>query len=422
MAMIQKQNSHNGRKGLQRSLWFSSACWLGGMGLLAPIALAQTALDPAVIESASPAAPVEVVPVEAAPVSSPAVSSELEQTAPAAPIAPITPAASQPIDSVGSAPIAPPEASPPEASSPEASSPLVVPNLADNAAAAFNHSGNYIDTTPYSIGATEVDQPDVVLSERSTGCQTTLAPGQSVPTSICPPAPSVASANTYAPPAATSWESVGIGSYSMGGRTTPSGRSYVNLTIRPPVQLTSSNVNLFFPLSIPAAITSAFGWRIHPVTGSGRFHSGTDLGAPQGTPVLAAFAGEVSAADYMGGYGLAIVLRHSNNTEETLYGHLSQIFVKPGEKVQQGQVIGQVGSTGMSTGPHLHFEFHKLTPEGWVVMDPGATLEYSMAQLIKGLQTAAQPKPAFPALADRSFMKALQMAQAAPKTLRQKVK
>ena len=422
--MMQKWNSQTGRKDFQRSLWLSGVCWLGGIGLLAPVALAQTAPDAAIVDLQAPApatidAPAEVVPVEPAPEAvSPAFSSELEQTAPVEPIAP--PAPESAIDPVGSAPSAPPSVAPQESST------LVAPNLADTAASAFSNPGSYIDSTPYSIGATETDQPNVVLSERSTGCQTTLTPGQSAPGSICPPPPptvystaySGGDSSGYSTPSSTSWESVGLGSYSMGGRTTPSGRSYMNLTIRPPVQLSSGNVNLFFPLSIPAVITSVFGWRVHPVTGTGRFHSGTDLGAPMGTPVLAAFAGEVSAADYLGGYGLAVVLRHSNNTEETLYGHLSQIFVKPGEKVRQGQVIGQVGSTGMSTGPHLHFEFHKLTPEGWVVMDPGATLEYSMAQLIKGLQTAAQPKPAFPSLGDRSFMKALQMAQAAPKTLK----
>ncbi|MBV8887767.1 MAG: peptidoglycan DD-metalloendopeptidase family protein [Chroococcidiopsidaceae cyanobacterium CP_BM_RX_35] len=154
----------------------------------------------------------------------------------------------------------------------------------------------------------------------------------------------------------------------------------------------NANTGLQFPLSIPAPITSIFGWRISPITGSNSFHSGTDLGAPLGTPVLAAYAGNVVVADYMGGYGLAVVLEHQKPVEQTLYGHLSQIFVQPGQWVQQGAVIGRVGSTGMSTGPHLHFEIRQMTPAGWVAIDSGTQLEYAMAQLVNTLRTAQAPK------------------------------
>jgi murein DD-endopeptidase MepM/ murein hydrolase activator NlpD len=147
-------------------------------------------------------------------------------------------------------------------------------------------------------------------------------------------------------------------------------------------------INLLFPLSIPAAITSAFGWRIHPITGDQRFHAGTDLGAPSGTPVLAADAGQVSVAVVMGGYGLTVILSHKQDTVQTLYAHLSEILVQPGDRVKQGAVIGRVGSTGNSTGPHLHFEMQKFTPEGWIAVDPGIQLETAVAQLIKYLQTA----------------------------------
>jgi murein DD-endopeptidase MepM/ murein hydrolase activator NlpD len=143
-----------------------------------------------------------------------------------------------------------------------------------------------------------------------------------------------------------------------------------------------------FPLTIPAPITSLFGWRIHPITGNLRFHSGTDLGAPLGTPVLAAYPGTVEIADYMGGYGLTVILNHNKSTLQTLYGHLSEIFVEPGESVEQGTVIGRVGSTGNSTGPHLHFETRQLTPEGWVATNPSIQLEYAFAHLVKALQTA----------------------------------
>ena len=154
------------------------------------------------------------------------------------------------------------------------------------------------------------------------------------------------------------------------------------------------NANFMYPLTIPAPITSLFGWRMHPISGNPRFHAGTDLGAPLGTPVLAASPGTVEIADYMGGYGLTVVLNHNKATLQTLYAHLSEIFVEPGEKVAQGTVIGRVGSTGNSTGPHLHFETRQLTPQGWVATNSGAQLEYAFAQLMKALQTAqAKQKP-----------------------------
>jgi len=176
--------------------------------------------------------------------------------------------------------------------------------------------------------------------------------------------------------------------------------------------LGNGNLMMVFPLSIPAVITSVFGWRIHPMTGDQRFHNGTDLGAPIGTPVLAAYAGQVAIADFMQGYGLTVVLQHdlerernaetprlileNKATEETLYGHMSELFVRPGEWVEQGEVIGRVGTTGNSTGPHLHFEVRQMTPQGWLALDPGLMLEYSLAQLARSLQTAQANPQAFP--------------------------
>ncbi|MBC7824889.1 MAG: M23 family metallopeptidase, partial [Candidatus Parcubacteria bacterium] len=95
--------------------------------------------------------------------------------------------------------------------------------------------------------------------------------------------------------------------------------------------------------------------------------------------------------DFLGGYGLAIAINHNQGTQQTLYGHLSEIFVKPGDVVKQGAAIGRVGSTGASTGPHLHFEFRQLTTEGWVAMDAGTQLETSLAELVKTLQVAQTP-------------------------------
>ncbi len=174
----------------------------------------------------------------------------------------------------------------------------------------------------------------------------------------------------------------------------PGGFYYQNSLPRPAGVPGNGNTQLLFPLTIPAAITSAFGWRIHPISGGNSFHSGTDLGAPMGTPVLAAYDGKVTTASYLGGYGLTVVMEHDNGTRETLYAHLSDIFVKPGDTVPQGSAIGSVGSTGNSTGPHLHFELRELTASGWVTVDPGAQLEYALAQLVKALQTAqSNPKP-----------------------------
>jgi murein DD-endopeptidase MepM/ murein hydrolase activator NlpD len=144
---------------------------------------------------------------------------------------------------------------------------------------------------------------------------------------------------------------------------------------------------MMFPLSVPSSITSLFGWRVHPITGDRRFHAGTDLGAAMGTPILAAATGQVEIADWVGGYGLTVILNHTS-AQQTLYGHMSEIFVQPGQVVQQGTVIGRVGSTGNSTGPHLHFEVRHLTSQGWVATDPGIELETALSQLIKATQTA----------------------------------
>ena len=149
-----------------------------------------------------------------------------------------------------------------------------------------------------------------------------------------------------------------------------------------------------FPLTIPAAITSIFGWRVHPISGNYRIHSGTDLGADQGTPVIAVTDGRVASADYLGGYGLAVILRHENNTQESFYAHLSQILVQPGEEVTQGTVIGLVGSTGNSTGPHLHFEWRVVTENGWVAVDPTVHLQFALEQFVIALENPTA-KPLF---------------------------
>ena len=108
-----------------------------------------------------------------------------------------------------------------------------------------------------------------------------------------------------------------------------------------------------FPVNGP--ITSPFGYRIHPVMGTTRFHSGLDFGVDHGTSIKAADNGVVIVAEWYGGYGNCLIIDHGHDTT-TLYGHCSQLFVKQGDGVQKGQSVAAVGSTGMSTGPHLHFE------------------------------------------------------------------
>jgi murein DD-endopeptidase MepM/ murein hydrolase activator NlpD len=153
----------------------------------------------------------------------------------------------------------------------------------------------------------------------------------------------------------------------------------------------NENLKMLFPVGIPAEITSLFGWRIHPISGTQRMHTGTDIGAPMGTPVLASLSGRVILADMMGGYGLTVAIEHDNGVRQTMYAHLSELFVKPGDMVQQGTVIGRVGSTGASTGPHLHFEFRQMMPDGtWVALDAGQHLQVALGDLVKSLQIAQQ--------------------------------
>ena len=104
-----------------------------------------------------------------------------------------------------------------------------------------------------------------------------------------------------------------------------------------------------------SSVTSTFGYRIHPIFGDKRFHAGQDIGAPQGTPIVAADAGTVVSAVYSSSYGNYVVISHGNGMT-TLYAHMSSMAVSSGQTVTKGQTIGYVGSTGWSTGPHCHFE------------------------------------------------------------------
>ncbi|MCL5291418.1 MAG: peptidoglycan DD-metalloendopeptidase family protein, partial [Actinobacteria bacterium] len=116
-----------------------------------------------------------------------------------------------------------------------------------------------------------------------------------------------------------------------------------------------SRTGWVWPTGTPADITSPFGPRTAPTSGASTFHQGVDIAVDYGTPIVAANNGVVEDASWFGGYGLYIGINHGDGVASA-YGHLSAVAVEPGETVKAGQVIGYVGSTGISTGPHLHFE------------------------------------------------------------------
>lgn len=137
-------------------------------------------------------------------------------------------------------------------------------------------------------------------------------------------------------------------------------------------ELVTSSSLLHMPMP-EARLTSLFGMRIHPVKHSAHGHTGIDLAAPRGSPVYSAAGGIVERMAFdRTGYGRYIVVRHDSSME-TVYGHLSAYVkgMRPGERVAAGQLIGAVGSTGMATGPHLHFEVRR---DG-VPVDPIAYLD-----------------------------------------------
>lgn len=114
---------------------------------------------------------------------------------------------------------------------------------------------------------------------------------------------------------------------------------------------------LCFPLGTTAfRVSDAYGWRADPFTGAEAFHRGVDLACAEGTPVLAALGGTVTAARRSGTYGNYLRISHLGG-QETVYAHMQYLYVRAGEVVSAGQCLGTAGQTGRSTGAHLHFEF-----------------------------------------------------------------
>ena len=118
---------------------------------------------------------------------------------------------------------------------------------------------------------------------------------------------------------------------------------------------------LLFPLCVHAAdlpVTSAFGWRVHPISGEWKFHTGVDLGYAEGTPIPALFDGIViQSGNYADGFGNQVLLYHPAYDTYTRYAHMSDVYVSVNQYITQGTVIGLVGATGYVTGAHLHLEY-----------------------------------------------------------------
>ena len=141
-------------------------------------------------------------------------------------------------------------------------------------------------------------------------------------------------------------------------------------TMQLPQNIAAIDLNSISNFTLPitgAIISSGFGWRIHPVTGEKKLHKGVDFAAPTGTPIFASADGVVTDAGWTdGGYGNIVELRHSDGSV-TLYAHTNKVYVSKGQLVNRGQAIAEVGTTGRSTGPHLHFE---VQPDGKTAVDP----------------------------------------------------
>jgi murein DD-endopeptidase MepM/ murein hydrolase activator NlpD len=132
----------------------------------------------------------------------------------------------------------------------------------------------------------------------------------------------------------------------------------VTLASRPGTIPVFAPTRVAIPSRMPvdgSALTSSYGMRTHPVLGGRRQHKGVDLAMPVGTPVYATADGVIGRADWFSSYGLYVAIEHGGNIQ-TRYGHMSRLNVAAGERVKKGDIIGYVGTTGRSTGPHLHYE------------------------------------------------------------------
>ncbi len=128
-----------------------------------------------------------------------------------------------------------------------------------------------------------------------------------------------------------------------------------NQTSTPPSVGTNTGGGYYWPAQSSTYITSCFGYRVHPIFGTTKYHAGVDIAANAGATISSAQAGTVGIAEYSSSYGYYVVVYHADGNS-TLYAHMSSMAVSVGQSVSRGQTLGYVGSTGWSTGPHLHFE------------------------------------------------------------------
>ncbi|KYZ75250.1 hypothetical protein AXX12_13905 [Anaerosporomusa subterranea] len=155
-------------------------------------------------------------------------------------------------------------------------------------------------------------------------------------------------AHYHRPLSANAIATTSLASRSVGELGQPQAQAIVTTSTDMPI-----NTPALWPAS--GAITSGFGWRNPPVEDGTELHQGVDIAVETGTPVVATANGVVTKSGWTGGYGNLVQIDHGNGME-TLYGHNSQLAVSVGQKVKKGQVIAYVGSTGVSTGPHIHYE------------------------------------------------------------------
>ena len=154
------------------------------------------------------------------------------------------------------------------------------------------------------------------------------------------------------------WKQMDSGQLAIAPATSPSSGFVSSSSVSGFANTTFAPTKVSIPSRNPldgAAMTSGFGMRTHPVLGGRRGHRGIDLAMPTGTPVYATADGVISKADWFSSYGLYISIEHGGKIQ-TRYGHLSRLNVASGQPVKKGDLIGYVGSTGRSTGPHLHYE------------------------------------------------------------------
>ncbi len=225
---------------------------------------------------------------------------------------------------------------------------------------------------------------EIVLENRSTGCKYKASSFLELNPDLCAPKAAIAQNSQSSQNSANYSQNEGVLYAAASGDTALQVRRLTETEIATMSLPSNGDKQMLFPLIAPSIISSLFGSRVHPVTGQVRFHQGTDLAAPEGTPVVASFSGRVEIAGWLGGYGLIVVISHGD-THETRYAHLSEVLVKVGQEVKQGNVIGLVGSTGLATGPHLHFEIWRKMQDELVAIDPTPQLILAMEQLQKYL-------------------------------------